>query len=307
MKTISHLKAAHGGRLDEIYSKGTAQQLWEAWDEKQRIQFLQDHDAIINKMSTKAGFENPKRTPQQLKDVLTEFAGEKFNNLHGVIQKAITIHHAMGIYEHGGKIASTGNTVEIIKPGHHYFGKKGLVVDFILPSSIEVRFSPPEISEGYDEEFFKQKDVKIVSERRRSIPSVSTIMQKDGGRLSPAKQKIKSRIEKLTSSVEKMAGKTKEVVQKKINQLQKQLDYKPTAKERAQANQGKFAMDVPSGMSKAIYKKLWSMKIYPKIHKLNGTSSIVVDSGNNLNAAYKVYSDIADKKVPALSKISRKL
>lgn len=93
--------------IEQIYEKGTAEQLWNAWNEKQRINFLQDHDAIINKMSKKAGFENPKRTPRQLKDVLTEFAGEKFNNLHGVIQKAIAAHHTGGFYYEGGRIGIT--------------------------------------------------------------------------------------------------------------------------------------------------------------------------------------------------------
>lgn len=125
--------------------------------------------------------------------------------------------------------------------------------------------------------------------------------------ISTGKKKIQERIDILENSKKSASEEAKNAIQKKIDKLQEQMDYKPTAKERAQANQGKFAMDVPSGMSKAIYKKLWSMKIFPKIHKLNGTSSIVVDSGTNLNAAYKVYSDIADKKVPALSKISRKL
>lgn len=131
-----------------------------------------------------------------------------------------------------------------------------------------------------------------------------------GGRLSPSKQKIKARIDKLSSSVEKMSDKTKEVVQKKINQLQKQLDYNPTAKERAQANKGKFALDVPTAYSKRMYKQLWRIKIFPRLHKLNGTTSIVVNSGTNLNKAYSLYSDMLkedDKKVPALSKISRKL
>lgn len=89
--------------IEEIYKKGTAEQLWNAWDPKQRIHFLEDHDAIINKMSRKAGFEIPKRTAQGLKKVQTEFAAEKFNDLHTVIQKAIAIHHATGFYNEGGR------------------------------------------------------------------------------------------------------------------------------------------------------------------------------------------------------------
>lgn len=52
------------------------------------------------------------------------------------------------------------------------------------------------------------------------------------------------------------------------------------------------------------------MHILPQVHKLNGTSSIVVNSRKNLLKAYQVYSDILKEKneeVPALEKISRKL
>lgn len=129
-------------------------------------------------------------------------------------------------------------------------------------------------------------------------------------KLSPAKQKLLGRINTLNATKANAGAAAQKSIQKKIDVLQKQFDYNPSSKQKAQANKGKFAMDVPGAYSKGIYKKLWSMKIFPRIHKLNGTASIIVNSQINLDKAYKVYYNmLKDKKetVPSLSKISRKL
>lgn len=128
--------------------------------------------------------------------------------------------------------------------------------------------------------------------------------------LSSTKKKLLNRINTLKDAMANAGAAAQKAIQKKIDVLQAQFDYNPSAKERAQANKGKFALDVPAAYSKAIYKKLWSMKILPRIHKLNGTHSIIVNSKINLDKAYMVYSDLAKEKgdkVPSLAKISRKL
>lgn len=129
-------------------------------------------------------------------------------------------------------------------------------------------------------------------------------------KLSPAKKKLLDRINTLKAAKANAGEAAQKSIQKKIDVLQKQFDYNPSAKERARDNKGKFALDVPASYSKGIYKKLWSMKIMPRIHKLNGTHSIVVSSKVNLDKAFEVYSDMLKEKkekVPGLSTISRKL
>lgn len=131
-----------------------------------------------------------------------------------------------------------------------------------------------------------------------------------GNSLSPAKKKLLYRINTLKRTQKAASESAQKAIQKKIDVLQKQFDYNPSAKERAMANKGKFALDVPARHSKFIYKKLWGMKILPRIHTLNGTSSIVVNSKTNLDKAYRIYADLLKSKgesVQPLSKISRKL
>lgn len=151
-------------------------------------------------------------------------------------------------------------------------------------------------------------DAKAEKERRKN----SNIMSGGGGvpSLSPAKKKLMDRINILKATKANAGEAAQKAIQKKIDVLQKQFDYNPSAKERAMANKGKFAMDVPASYSQSIYRKLWGMKIFPRIHKLNNTHSIIVNSKANLNKAYEIYSDMLKEekeKVPALSKISRKL
>lgn len=135
-------------------------------------------------------------------------------------------------------------------------------------------------------------------------------MNKINVKLSSTKKKLLDRIHTLKATMANAGADAQKAIQKKIDVLQKQFDYNPSAKERAMANKGKFALDVPAKYSKAIYKKLWSMKVFPKIHTLNGTSSIVVSSNINLDKAYMVFSDMVKEKgekVSPLAKISRKL
>lgn len=136
----------------------------------------------------------------------------------------------------------------------------------------------------------------------------------DGGsiksKLSPAKKKLLDRINTLKATKANASESAQKAIQKKIDVLQRQFDYNPSAKEKAMDNKGKFALDVPASYSQPIYRKLWGMKILPRIHKLNGTHSIIVSSKVNLDKAYEIYSDMLKEekeKVPALSKISRKL
>lgn len=129
-------------------------------------------------------------------------------------------------------------------------------------------------------------------------------------KISPAKKRLQERINTLKAAKANAGASAQQSIQAKIDVLQRQFDYSPSAKERAQANKGKFALDVPASYSKGIYKKLWAMNVLPSIHKLNDTHSIVVSSQINLDKAYKVYSEMLKEnkeKVPALSKISRKL
>lgn len=128
--------------------------------------------------------------------------------------------------------------------------------------------------------------------------------------LSPSKKKLLDRINTLKATKANAGEAAQKSIQKKIDVLQRQFDYNPSAKEKAMANKGKFALDVPASYSKTMYKKLWAMKVFPQIHKLNGTHSIVVNSKANLDKAYEVFSDMLKEKkekVPSLASISRKL
>ncbi len=139
---------------------------------------------------------------------------------------------------------------------------------------------------------------------------VETQSQNKSKAMSPAKKKLLDRINTLKAANANAGAAAQKSIQKKIDVLQKQFDYNPSAKEKARDNKGKFALDVPASYSKAMYKKLWAMKVFPRIHKLNGTHSIVVSSKVNLDKAYEVYSDMLKEKkekFPALSTISRKL
>lgn len=129
--------------------------------------------------------------------------------------------------------------------------------------------------------------------------------------LPPAKKKIKKRRDALMASLPGIKSEAaRKVIKKKIIHMDEQLNHKPSTKEKIKEGKGKFALDVPSMHSKSMYKRLWSMKVFPQIHKLNGTSSIIVKNRNNLGKAYQVYADILKEHkeaVPPLSKISRKL
>lgn len=128
--------------------------------------------------------------------------------------------------------------------------------------------------------------------------------------LSPKKKKLLERIQALQLTKSSASESARNSIQKKINLLEKEFNYNPSVKERAEANKGKFAMDVPVKYSKAIYKKLWSMNMNPRILKLDGKASIVVSGKINLDKAHEVYANMlkAEKQpVPSLSKISRKV
>lgn len=128
--------------------------------------------------------------------------------------------------------------------------------------------------------------------------------------LSPKKKKLLERIQALQLTKSSASESARSSIQKKIDLLQKEFNYNPSVKERAEASKGKFAMDVPVKYSKAIYKKLWSMNMNPRILKLDGKASIVVSGKINLDKAHEVYANMlkAEKQpVPSLSKISRKV
>ena len=299
--------------LAKIYEKGTAKQLWEAWNPTNRTHFLIDHSGQF--------FELMGEDYGKSADA---FMTLTYDTLPSEIRKELLIHHAMGMYAKGGGIGKYWNQAK--KTTKAAFNK-----------------SKELAGKGYDktkEGFNKAKaytEEKIHNQKRniamdvldetrgnadtkadsRTLRIASNLVQENyagGGstpsKLSPAKKKLQERINALKYAKTNAGEAAQKNIQKKLDDLQKQFDYNPSAKERAMDNKGKFAMDVPAQYSKAIYKKLWSMNVLPRVHKLNGTHSIVVNSKINLEKAHKVYSDILKEKkqpVPSLSKISRKL
>lgn len=94
--------------LTDIYANGTAQQLWQAWSQKQRTHFLIDHaDMFIEVME------------KDFNTSAEEFAKMDFMKLPNSIRKEVIIHHAMGIYKEGGAIKNQykGKTPEEVWNG----------------------------------------------------------------------------------------------------------------------------------------------------------------------------------------------
>lgn len=299
--------------LKEIYASGTAKQLWDTWDEDQRIHFLMDHATEFFELMGDDFYNSAQ-----------SFSVLSYDTLPEPIRKSIVIHHAQGIYKEGSGVGGflpnnyKGHTANQIWNEWNESQREHFIADH---KNEIIKDADKEELEEYEkhplkaEEIGKIKYSQLPSFMKRGIDKHINMGQyPEGGpiskKLSPAKKKLQARIKTLKKSMASANTSAQKSIQKRIDKLQKQFDYNPSAKERAMSNKGKFAMDVPASYSKAIYKKLWSLKILPRIHKLNGTHSIVVNSKTNLDKAYKIYSDILkqdDKKSPALSKISRKL
>lgn len=269
-KVIEGNKLQDGGKLDVIYKKGTSKQLWnDGWDEKQRAHFLQDHLHVYLEIIN----ENTKQSAEK-------FSKMDYDQLPATIQKEITVHHIMGIYDSGGKIKTDRDIPynEVLD----YADKKGLNTD------TEGNLDEARIMLFYE----KYKNKKPI-------------------RLTPAKRKLQEKIYKL----KKAQGKVKTAsaiaaIQKRIDKLQNEFDNNLTLKEKIAATKGTFFIEVPAAYSKAIYKKLWDQGIKSKLHKLNGKTKIVVNNTHKLQKAYKAYGDILKEKsitVPALSSIQGSL
>lgn len=75
-----------GGLIIDAYRKGTAEQLWNVWNEPQRIHFIMDHTG------------NQHTPASQI-----EISKKAYNFLPADIKKQLAIHHATGFYHDGGR------------------------------------------------------------------------------------------------------------------------------------------------------------------------------------------------------------
>lgn len=305
-------KGERGAELERIYSKGTAKQLWEFWDEKERAHFLIDHAGQFFELM---GDDYNKDTKA--------YTILSYDTLPSPIRKELIIHHAMGIYTNGGAVQEDALTK--LKSQLDDLG-----IDLEDEDEENLAFLRYDLSDVTDDQLAarlirdyennmleKISDADIKKQIKESIleyRNALTIPKMNNGgeikKLSPAKKKLQDRINILTESLEHINESAQKSIKKKITKLQAEFDYRPSTKQKIKEGKGKFAMDVPSIHSKSMYKRLWSMKVFPQIHKLNGTSSIIVKNRNNLAKAYQVYADILKEHkeaVPPLSKISRKL
>jgi hypothetical protein len=99
-------------------------------------------------------------------------------------------------------------------------------------------------------------------------------------------------------------------IENDILKLKGKFNHTPTAKELVRENKGKFLLYVPKAYIHRVYKRLWGMKILPRIINMEGTNRIMVNNKTNLQKAYKAYLDILreeGEKVPSMEKIIKKL
>jgi len=313
MRNGGGINGPQAAALAKIYKTGTARELWEAWTPENRTHFLMDHAVeffeIMGDDYTKSA---------------NGFSVLSYDTIPSPIKKSVLIHHAQGMYAGGGGIGGfwkatkkqtrsayekskelAGKGYEKTKEGYQkakaytekkiHDQKRNIALDVLDETRGKVR---------------SKQDSRMLNQAANLVED----QYANGGgipsKLSPSKKKLLDRINTLKATKDNAGAAAQKAIQKKIDVLQKQFDYNPSAKERAMDNKGRFALDVPAKYSKAIYKKLWSMKVFPKIHTLNGTSSIVVSSKLNLDKAYMVFSDLAKEKgekASPLSLISRKL
>lgn len=128
----------------------------------------------------------------------------------------------------------------------------------------------------------------------------------NGGKLSPMKQKLSNKITKLRQAQGKCSSaKAKNAIQKKIDKLQAKLDYNPTLKEKVAAHKSAYAILVDSGISKAMYQKLWNAGVLPRLSKVDGQTRFIVKNRAELEKAYAIYSDLMGDYAKPLDKISQ--
>lgn len=320
-----------GSELEKIYKTGTAKQLWEAWPNQGRIHFLIDHATEFFELMGDDFYKSS-----------DAFSTLTYDALPSPIRKSVVVHHAQGMYADGGGISdffgkakrygasALKKSKELASKGYEE-GKKGYskakeytrkqIHDQKKKIALDVLDETRDKVSNKDESRHVRAASNIVEDQYQEGSDVNGTEYaplgneplSDGGnvsKLSPVKKKLLKRINTLKGTLQNASPGAQKAIQKKIDVLQKRFDYNPSAKERAMANKGKFALDVPTKYRQFIYKKLWGMKIFPRIHTLNGTSSIVVNNKINLDKAYRIYSDMLKEKgetVSALSKISRKL
>lgn len=362
MKAEGGVAGERGAELERLYSKGTAKQLWEFWDEKERAHFLIDHAGQFFELM---GEDYNKDTKA--------YTILSYDTLPSPIRKELIIHHAMGIYTNGGgveegplqKLKSQLDDLGIdleeedeenlailrydlmdvtddVEAGRLITDYENTMLEKISDTDIKKQIkesiseyhtssSPsrgkvyittqrrkfvlidPATKERWANEYFSTMDEAKNFAKQNNIEVIDPPKMTNGGeikKLSPAKKKLQDRINTLNAALEKASESAQKSIKKKLAKLKAEFDYHPSTKEKIKQGKGKFALDVPTIHSKSMYKRLWSMKVFPQVHKLNGTSSIIVKNRNNLGKAYQVYSDILRENkevVPPLSKISRKL
>ena len=136
-------KKEKGGKIPNNYKSKTAKEVWEAWNEKQRTHFLQDH------FSTEDGATRVGKTFEDKADEMPTWDYEK---LPDVVKDELRNHVSEGQYGGGGRLhTSYTNPIEYLKASgatvdsdlnfstekngiNFYIGRKGkksLVVAFI--------------------------------------------------------------------------------------------------------------------------------------------------------------------------------
>lgn len=148
-------KKSGGGKLDDIYSKGSSQQLWQAWDEKQRAHFLTDHMDLFMQVMGK----DPNGRIEKYKK-------ESFFNLPTPIRLEIAIHHAMGLYDKGGIVTKSKSKItpakkkiqdRIIKLKAAVAGIKSLTAKKSIQKKIDKLQSQFDYNPGIKEKIAAQK------------------------------------------------------------------------------------------------------------------------------------------------------
>lgn len=88
------MRYGNGGEIEDLYTKGTAQQLWDdGWDVKQRTHFLIDHYSMLHL-----------QLESDVNKYAQKFSHSAYKDLPDIIKTELTVHHAIGFYAKGGEI-----------------------------------------------------------------------------------------------------------------------------------------------------------------------------------------------------------
>lgn len=230
--------------IEEIYKKGTAKQLWEAWDASQRTHFLIDHydmfgteiESDVNKYAQK-------------------FSHSSWKDIPNPIQKQVAIHHAMGFYGEGGR-AGMKEAKYIVT----IFDKnKGWRANFTIPLSKEkaeqraeelkeqMKKSIPKYQFAEDIKVEKTKPGIIYKEEGGPIES-EIINPKMKTYLTPAKKQLLSKITSIREKMQKVKDpqvlesleghirKLEDILNKKIPTRTKIQNWKQEKQKRLKRN-----------------------------------------------------------------------